>query len=110
MKICHACKAELNIRIMPDFTASGMWCSNCGICFANPRKTFPFIPKGLIDLIQGWNDFWDLISSYPGTLGYSSFQKLLDNMGIELEKQLSVYCKCWFDKECSKIYPLIRHK
>jgi hypothetical protein len=103
MKKCHVCKKELNIRLMPDFTSSGMWCSECGVCFANPKETFPFIPKGLVDLIQGWNDFWDLCSCNYSQINITYHNELIQSMGIELAKQLSVYCDCWFDETCSKI-------
>jgi hypothetical protein len=106
MKKCHVCSEPLDIRLMPDFSSSGMWCASCGVCFANPKETFPFIPAGLIDLIEGWNELWDLASMHSQEIGINAFDEIIQNMGNELARQLSKYCDCRFDEKASKIYPL----
>jgi hypothetical protein len=106
MKKCNVCKAELNIRLMPDFCSSGMWCGECGVSYANPKKNFPFISKGLIDLVLGWNELWDLCSTNSKQIGVEPFNILIRDMGKELAKQVSVYCNCCFDEESSKIYAI----
>jgi hypothetical protein len=100
---CSVCKKELNIRLMPDFSSSGMWCSNCGVEISNSLADI--VPHGLIDLIDGWVALWDcLCMTDPERINKDAFDEDLRRMGIELQKQLSVYVPCWFDEKNSKIY------
>lgn len=100
---CLGCKKELNIRLMPDFTSSGMWCSNCGVEISNPKELA--VPEGLIDLIGGWVTLWDCLCMVdPKHINKDVFDEDLRRMGVELQKQLSAHIECWFDEEHSKIY------
>jgi|GEM_PF-5644687 len=89
------CKHE-RIELYPDYASSGMWCADCELGFGNPIKEFPLIPKGLLSLIVGWNDLWELATENQTQIFIKTFDNLLIKMGLELAAQVSKYypCKC----------------
>jgi hypothetical protein len=108
MHVCHVCKKELVIEIYPDYASSAMWCKQCGVNFANPKKEFRKIPIGLIYLIQIWNDYWDNTCSNieKDSFYLDKIQQEFNCAGYFLAEKLSQYYPCEFDEEKSKIYSL----
>jgi len=112
MHRCHVCKKELVIELYPDFASSGMWCKQCGINFANPKKDFKEIPLGLIYLVEIWNDYWDDVSSNirKDSLFLEQIQEGINVAGYYLANAISQYYPCEFAEEKSKIFCLKDNK
>jgi hypothetical protein len=93
------CNKEIIIELKPDFDSSGLWCVFCGINFANPKNQFPNIPDELLNLIEGWNWFWELAVDNDEPINKEHFKEVFRKMGIELAFQVNKFYACLFDEE-----------
>ena len=96
---CDICGEELIINLMPEFSATAFWCNSCGVNYSNPNEDFPAIPSGLLSLIDGWVQLWDLLQDNTARINRERFRELIINMGIELCRQINNYYLCNFDPE-----------
>lgn len=94
---CEICEEELIINLIPDFSASGFWCKNCGVSLDDPQETFTMIPQGLLVLVEGWVLLWDILQFPNQQINKDYFEKLIRRMGIELCRQINKYYMCYFD-------------
>jgi hypothetical protein len=98
IKVCEVCGKEIKLKLFPELSSSGLWCNHCGVNYANPCKSFPDLPIGLVSLIEGWNYLWDDGYTHHYIKGY--FKDLLINIGMELSFQLSTYYPNVFNSTC----------
>lgn len=94
---CPVCNKIVLIRLMPDYASSGMWCHHCGVGYGDPLETFSKIPKGLVDLVDGWNWLWEIASDNKD-INREHFEKIFRSMGKELASQVNAYYNCVFDE------------
>jgi hypothetical protein len=93
---CSVCKCNLSLRLMPDYGSAGLWCGVCGVGFMNPKKSYPFVPEVIFNLIEGWNALWDL-SEDNMHINKSYFEKLLNSTGLGLAELLNEYIPAYYD-------------
>ena len=98
------------IHLYPDFSSTGVWCE-CGVSFGDPVENFPHIPRGIFDLVQIWNDYWDdccFLDSYWDGIAeekeVARRQEAINEMGKELSKIIYRYHECLFLENNSKIF------
>jgi hypothetical protein len=101
---CNVCGASTSLILFPDYTASGLWCFNCGVCYSNPQESLPDLPQNLIIIIEGWVELWDFSScAFPDEINKDAFQRLIFDMGMELNKLINQHYFCIFDTERSQL-------
>lgn len=89
---CPCCNKKLQLKLMPDYCSSGIWCANCGVNFGDPIMVFEgSIPEGLINLIQGWVWLCEEKSSVFKAGEKPYMESVLEKMGLELNRQLGQY-------------------
>ncbi len=96
MNICEVCDCSLIIKLDPDYSSSGIWCGVCGVCYGNPKYSFPEIPEKIIDMVDFWNLTWE-IAMEDKTLNKEQFEKVFRNMGLILAEIINEYVPCYFD-------------
>ena len=95
---CSRC-GELNkIKLMPDYSSTGVWCSNCGLGIMNVKREYPLLPQDLIDSIEGWNMLWDLAQNKKG-LSREYFLTIFKSMGKYLAHQITTQSSNWYTGE-----------
>lgn len=110
MKRINCNHKNKTIKLFPDFSSSGVWCE-CGCSFGDPVEEFPYIPEGIFELVQLWNNYWDDVcfKDHPSYLdgvtekAISFHQSRINKMGQELSKIISKYHPCVFEEERSRI-------
>ncbi len=95
LSIC--CQKEIAIRLMPDYSSSGLWCFYCGCGTGQPKFSYPELPIGLIQTIEMWNSLWEYRSD--GTVHYVKdyFKDMFVESGRYLCEQINQYYPCYFD-------------
>jgi hypothetical protein len=101
--ICSSCKDEIVLKIFPDYSSSGIWCAHCGVNHGDPSISLPLLPKGLVDLIDGWNLLWEMAME-DKSLNMDYFEKRFKSMGNELARQVSKYYSCYYPEDNPPVF------
>jgi len=81
---------------MADYSATGLWCEECGIAFGDPREELPNLPSGLIDLIDVWNGYWEAYADETTKYNYEFLHNIYCQAGIYLAELVNEFYPCTF--------------
>jgi len=90
------CQSHNGLMLMAEYSSSALWCQKCGINFANPHEEFPNLPKGLVDLIEAWNGYWDYFASEKSKYNYEYHHDIYISAGKYLTNLINLYYPCVF--------------
>lgn len=93
---CTVCGSHSGFKLLPDYSASGLWCKNCGVAFLDPKEEFPELPSGLVDLIDVWNAFWENYCDVQKKYNFEFLHALYCRAGEYLSNLVNEYYPCEF--------------
>lgn len=91
------CKVHKELILMADYSASGLWCKECGIAFGDPKEEFPNLPSGLVDLIDVWNGYWEAYTDEASKYNYIFLHNIYCQAGEYLAKLVNEFYPCTFE-------------
>ncbi len=94
---CPLCDSHDGFLLMADYSASGLWCKKCGVSFGNPKKEFPKLPSGLVDLIDIWTGWWDEFASEDTKWNYGFNYNEYLSAGEYLSRLVNEFYPCFFE-------------
>jgi len=95
------------VILYPDYSSCGMWCGNCGIEYGNPSSYFTQLPSELIQRVNDWVLFWDVLQE--STVKLVCCNEAIIRSGIALSKEINSYgVECEFDKTIMPITEQMR--
>jgi hypothetical protein len=92
--------------LFPDYTSSGIWCS-CGLGLGNPKDELN-LSDTIVDLIQFWNDYWDMASTGVSNKSIDkeateNLEKEIINIGRILMDKVAKFIPCELLEERCKL-------
>jgi transcription elongation factor Elf1 len=93
---CPICGSHAGFKLMADYSASGLWCSTCGVSFGDPGESFPNLPSGLVDLIEVWVGYWDAFSDVKKKWNFDYHHALYCRAGEYISELVNKYYPCAF--------------
>ena len=86
---CPGCKKEVALRLMADYSSSGLWCKECGLGFEDD-----FLIEDIRTMLEAWNYMYLLFDS--PYINKFWLDKAFRKFGKLVCKKINEYYECVF--------------